>query len=183
MSTQAQTLEGKSGIDRQDDEYIQWLATNTDYRNLDGVVFRDLGVSGRGKNSKSGALALFIKKAKKGEISSGTCLVCSDMSRLTREQPYIGIKFIQELWDLGRTVAFTEGRWRSDVITGKERGIFGQVEANLEAASWEWEKLQRRVLGHHKKTLKMMYERDYSFFKAREKGKSLKRSKRIKLNN
>ena len=65
VSTQAQTLESKSGIDRQDDEYIQWLATHPEYRNLDGVVFGDLGVSGRGKNSKSGALALFIKKAKK----------------------------------------------------------------------------------------------------------------------
>ena len=123
VSTQAQTLEGKSGIDRQDDEYIQWLATHTNYRNLDGVVFRDLGVSGRGKNSKSGALALFIKKAKKGEIPAGTCLVCSDMSRLTRLEPYKGIRLIQELWDLGLTIAFTEGNWNGDVITEKDLSL------------------------------------------------------------
>ena len=49
VSTQQQTLENKSGIDRQDDEYIDWLASHPEYKNLDGVQFRDLGISGRGK--------------------------------------------------------------------------------------------------------------------------------------
>ena len=170
VSTQKQTNEGKSGLDRQDDGYIDWQASHPNYDDL-GLTFKDLGVSGRGKNSEQGALALFIKKAKRGEIPIGTCLVCSDMSRLTRQEPYKGIKLIQEIWDLGLTLAFTEGRWRGDVLTGKERGVFGQIEAALEAASWEWEKLQKRVKGHHKKTLKMMMDGDLSFFKPRKKGK------------
>ena len=170
VSTQKQTNEGKSGLDRQDDGYIDWQASHPNYDDL-GLTFKDLGVSGRGKNSEQGALALFIKKAKRGEIPIGTCLVCSDMSRLTRQEPYKGIKLIQEIWDLGLTLAFTEGRWRGDVLTGKERGVFGQIEAALEAASWEWEKLQKRVKGHHNKTLKMMLDGDLSFFKPRKKGK------------
>ena len=171
VSTEKQTLESASGIDRQEDEYTDWLLAHPEYENLEGVSFRDLGVSGRGKNSEQGALALFIKKAKRGEIPIGTCLVCSDMSRLTREQPYIGIRLIQEIWGLGLTVAFTEGSWRGDVIKEKDRGVLGQLEKSLEAASWEWERLQRRVVAHHKKTLKMMFDGDLSFFKPRKKGK------------
>ena len=170
VSTIKQTHEGASGLDRQEDEYIDWQGTHPNYDDL-GITFRDLGVSGRGKNSETGALALFIKKAKKGEIPIGTCLVCSDMSRLTRLEPYKGIRLIQEIWDLGLTIAFTEGSWRGDVLTGRERGILGQVERALEAASWEWEKLQKRVKGHHSKTLKMMEAGDLSFFKPRKKGK------------
>tara|TARA_X000000368_G_scaffold27631_1_gene20843 strand:- start:39 stop:557 length:519 start_codon:yes stop_codon:yes gene_type:complete len=146
VSTQQQTLENKSGIDRQGDEYIDWLATHPEYKNLDGVQFRDLGISGRGKNRKSGALALFISKAKKGEIPAGTCLVCSDMSRLTRDESYKGIKLIQEIWDLGLTIAFTEGRWRGDFLKEKDRGVFGQLESALDRASFEWEKLSLKIL-------------------------------------
>ena len=153
VSTEKQTLDNTSGIDRQEDEYTDWLLAHPEYENLEGVSFKDLGVSGRGKNSEQGALALFIKKAKRGEIPIGTCLVCSDMSRLTREQPYIGIRLIQEIWGLGLTVAFTEGSWRGDVIKEKDRGVLGQLEKSLEAASWEWERLQRRVVAHHKNCL------------------------------
>ena len=34
--------------------------------NLNGFEIRDLGVSGRGKNSKVGELALFLKATEKG---------------------------------------------------------------------------------------------------------------------
>ena len=60
VSTKAQTKEDKSGIKRQEQDYLNWLERNPDYKNLDGFVFRDLGISGRGKNSKNGALSLFI---------------------------------------------------------------------------------------------------------------------------
>ena len=58
------------------------------------------------------------------------------MSRLTREQPYEGFTLLI-IWDLGHTFAFTEGRWRGDVITGRERGMFGLVEIALDTASTE----------------------------------------------
>ena len=87
VSTKAQTKEDKSGIERQEQDYLNWLERNPNYRNLDGFEFRDLGVSGRGKNSKYGALSLLLKAAEKGQIPSGTCLVVESMSRLTREAP------------------------------------------------------------------------------------------------
>ena len=40
---------------RQEEEYQSWLCQHPEYKNLDGAEFRDLGVSGRGKNSESGA--------------------------------------------------------------------------------------------------------------------------------
>ena len=58
------------------------------------MKFRDLGVSVRGKNSESGLLCIFIREAEKGNLPPNTCLVCSEMSQLTREQPYEG--FLEE---------------------------------------------------------------------------------------
>ena len=82
-------------------------------------------------------MSVFIREAEKGNLPPHTCLVCSDMSRLTREQPYEGFTLLKKIWDLGHTFAFTEGRWRGDVITGRERGMFGLVEIALDTASTE----------------------------------------------
>ena len=61
VSTEGQ-LDG-SGIRRQEKAYQEWLRRNNDYENLD--EFKDLGISGRGKNSKAGALNKIIEKAEK----------------------------------------------------------------------------------------------------------------------
>lgn len=58
------------------------------------------------------------------------------MSRLTRDQPYDRIGIIRRLWDLGYTIAFTQGKWRGEVFTGRESGIHGRIESALEAASF-----------------------------------------------
>ena len=55
--------------------------------NLDDIEFKDLGVSGRGKNLKQEALGLILKKAESGELPAHTCLVVESMSRLTRDEP------------------------------------------------------------------------------------------------
>tara|TARA_A100000164_G_C21457383_1_gene562905 strand:+ start:116 stop:364 length:249 start_codon:yes stop_codon:yes gene_type:complete len=41
-----------SGIERQEEKYQRWLHEHPEYKNLYGVEFIDLGVSGRGKNSE-----------------------------------------------------------------------------------------------------------------------------------
>ena len=123
VSTQQQTELDKSGIRRQIQAYLNWLENHPEYKNLEGVEFRDLGVSGRGKNRKEEALGLFLKKAENGEIPPNTCLVVESMSRLTRETPYDGIGLIRKIWDLGHTIAFTQGRWGGDVLTKSDRGI------------------------------------------------------------
>ena len=91
VSTKAQTGEDKSGVERQVQDYIDWLRDHPLYKNLDGIEFRDLGISGRGKNLKQGALGLILKMAESGELPAHTCLVVESMSRLTRDQPYDGI--------------------------------------------------------------------------------------------
>ena len=170
VSSLQQTKVDKSGIRRQEQEYIRWLDNHPEYKNLDGVEFRDLGVSGR-KNIKSGALGIFLKMAEKGEIPPNTCLVVESMSRLTRDCPYDGIGLARKIWDLGHTIAFTQGRWNGDVITGKERGIFGQIESALDAASWEWEDKRARVMGWVEDCDKKLENRDLSFFTPRQAGK------------
>ena len=170
VSSLQQTKVDKSGIRRQEQEYIKWLEYHPEYKNLDGVEFRDLGVSGR-KNIKSGALGIFLKMAEKGEIPPNTCLVVESMSRLTRDCPYDGIGLARKIWDLGHTIAFTQGRWNGDVITGKERGIFGQIESALDAASWEWEDKRARVMGWVEDCDKKLENRDLSFFTPRQAGK------------
>ena len=83
VSTKDQ-LDG-SGIKRQEKAYQNWLRCNPDYENLD--EYKDLGISGRGKNSKAGALNKIIENAEKGQISYGTCLVVESINRLSREAP------------------------------------------------------------------------------------------------
>ena len=51
------------------------------------------------------------------------------MSRLTRDEPYDGIGLIRRLWDLDFTIAFTQGKWRGEVLNGREPGIHGRIES------------------------------------------------------
>ena len=71
---------------------------------------------------------------------------------------------------MGHTFAFTEGRWRGDVITGRERGMFGLVEIAIDTASTEWERKRDRANGYQNKIAKMLEKRDLSFFKSRVEG-------------
>ena len=170
VSTKAQTTENKSGIERQEQLYLNWLERHPEYKNLDGIEFKDLGVSGRGKNLKQGALGLILKKAESGELPAHTCLVVESMSRLTRDEPYDGIGLIRRLWDLDFTIAFTQGKWRGDVLNGRESGIHGRIESALEAASFEWVDKSERKNGYEEKIVKQLSEGDFSSFKPRKKG-------------
>ena len=167
VSSAKQTTDDKSGLRRQERDYVRWLQKHPEYTNLDGLEIKDLGVSGR-KNVKQGALGLFIKKAEKGEIPHNTCLVVENMSRLTRLQPYDGIKLLMRIWDLGHTIAFTQGSWGGVVYTGREPGILGRVSSALEAASFEWEDKQARINEYHTDVYKRLKEGDLSHFVSRK---------------
>ena len=162
VSTVKQTKEDKTGIRRQEKDYQRWLKLHPEYKNLDGLEIRDLGVSGR-KNVKEGALGRFLKKAEKGEIPANTCLVVESMSRLTRDEPYVGIGLIRRLWDLNHTIAFTQGNWRGEILTGREQGIFARIESALEAASFEWEDKRARVVEYYSERAEAIEEGDKSF--------------------
>ena len=77
-----------------------------EYKNLDGLEIRDLGVSGR-KNVKEVTLDRFLKKAEKGEIPANSFLVVESMSWLTRDEPCEKIGPIRRLGVFKYTIAFT----------------------------------------------------------------------------
>ena len=167
VSSSKQAKEQKTGVTRQERVYQQWLLEHPEYKNLDGLVLRDLGVSGR-KNVKQGALGLFLKMAERGEIPPNTCLVVESMSRLTRDEPYNGIGLIRRLWDLGHTIAFTQGSWGGVVLTGREAGIHGRIENALETASFEWVDKRARVVEYHAEVYKKMEDGDKSHYVSRK---------------
>ena len=68
VSTKLQTKEDKYGIERQEQDYLNWFERNTDYLNLDGFEIRDLGVSGKGKIAKLERYPYFLKLLKKGKF-------------------------------------------------------------------------------------------------------------------
>ena len=168
VSTKAQTKEDKSGIERQEQDYLNWLERNPNYRNLDGFEFRDLGVSGRGKNSKYGALSLLLKAAEKGQIPSGTCLVVESMSRLTREAPREALKLINKIFDYDLSIAFYQ--WGGDVFDGGDSPVWFQIMGAITAASLEWKDKSDRKNGYEDKVARQFAKGDYSSFAYREKG-------------
>ena len=137
VSSKKQTEESKSGLDRQDAEYIQWLARNTSYRNLDGYVCRDAGVSGRGTNRTKGALSVLLKDAKLGKFPPKTCVVVENMNRLTRDAPREAYKLIIAMFDYGLTIAFTQ--WGGKVFEGAEDDpTWFQIMGAIMQASIDW---------------------------------------------
>ena len=168
VSTKAQTKEDKSGIKRQEQDYLNWLERNPDYKNLDGFVFRDLGVSGRGKNSKNGALSLFLRAAEKGQIPKGTCLVVESMSRLTREAPREALKLINKIFDYDLSIAFVQ--WGGVVFDGGDSPVWFQIMGAITAASMEWKDKSQRKIGYEEKVAKEFAKGDYSSFPSRKKG-------------
>ena len=52
VRTKRQTKAEASGIKRQEGKHQRWLFQHPEYKNLDGVELRDLGVTGRGRNSE-----------------------------------------------------------------------------------------------------------------------------------
>ena len=141
VSTKRQTEESKSGLVRQDDGYIHWLVSHPNYRNLEGYVCRDLGVSGRGTNRTKGALSVLLKDARLGNLPTGTCVVVENMTRLTRDAPREAYKLILSMFDYGLTIAFTQ--WGGKVFEGSEDDpTWLQIMGAILQASKDWKHKQ-----------------------------------------
>ena len=69
------------------------------------------------------------------------------MYRLTRDVPIEGIKLLIRIWELGHNIAFTQGNWKGEILSGRDNGVIQKVAGALEAASYEWEDKQARVFG------------------------------------
>ena len=165
VSTKDQ-LDG-SGIKRQEKAYQDWLKRHNDYENLD--EFKDLGLSGRGKNSKAGALNKIIEKAEKGEIPFGTCLVVESMSRLSREIPKNSLELLLRIFNSGLTIAFTE--YGGTVFDGQGNNpAWFQILGGMMQASIEWQTKQERIVGSFDAVQENLENGKLDHFKGREKG-------------
>ena len=98
VSTAKQTKESKTGLNRQERSWNQWLEDHPDYEGWN-FKFQDLGISGRGKHQTKGALANYLDQAERGVIPSGTVLVADSPSRLTREKPKDALKLLLRIFD------------------------------------------------------------------------------------
>ena len=165
VSTKDQ-LDG-SGIKRQEKAYQEWLRRNTDYENFD--EFKDLGISGRGKNSTAGALNKIIEKAEKGQIPHSTCLVVESMSRLSREVPKEVLGLLLRIFKSGLTIAFTE--YGGKVFDGQGNDpVWFQILGAMMQASIEWQTKRERIVGAFDVVQENLENGILDHFKAREKG-------------
>ena len=170
VSTKQQTEESKSGLKRQDDAYKQWLVANQNYKNLDGYVCRDAGVSGRGTNRKKGALSVLLRDGKLGKFPPKTVVVVENMTRLCREGPAEAFTLILQMRSYGLGIAFTQ--LGGNIFWGDETDpLWFQIMGGIITASTDWKHKQGLVKGYQTETSNKMDKQDYSFFKARKKGK------------
>ena len=168
VSTKAQTKEDKSGIERQEQDYLDWLRNHPEYKNLDGFEFKDLGVSGRGKNGEIGALSLLIKAAEKGEIPRGTCVVVESWSRLTRSRAREATKLLNKILDSGLELAFVQ--LGGNPFNGTDDASWIMFLGHSIGAANEWEEKRRRKIGYEEKIAIQLSNGDFSSFKPRKKG-------------
>ena len=168
VSTKAQTKEDKSGIERQEQDYLDWLRNHPEYKNLDGFDFKDLGVSGRGKNGEIGALSLLIKAAEKGEIPRGTCVVVESWSRLTRSRAREATKLLNKILDSGLDLAFVQ--LGGNPFNGTDDASWIMFMGHSIGAANEWEEKRRRKIGYEEKQARQLAKGDFSSFKPRKKG-------------
>ena len=112
VSTKRQTNAEASGIKRQEEEYQRWLCQHPEYKNLDGVEFRDLGVSGRGKNSESGDIGIgmfdFITGELRGlnQVEDSSFALGMDIEEVRKDQVIRDEHFKKVSLEVGRDIRF-----------------------------------------------------------------------------
>lgn len=102
MSTNAQ-LKGDS-LRRQLDNSKKYASENNLelIEFLDGIPLRDIGISGyKGKNSKTGVLAIFLKKLEENVIEPNSVLLIESLDRLSRDDVTNALSQFLRLINLG----------------------------------------------------------------------------------
>jgi len=169
VSTKKQSEESKSGLKRQDEAYKHWLAANRNYKNLDGYVCRDAGVSGRGTNRKKGSLSVLLRDAKLGKFPPDTCVVVENMTRLCREGPREALTLILQMRNYGLGIAFAQ--LGGSIFWGEEHDpLWYQIMGAIMQASTDWKHKQGLTKGSIDKINKQLLAGDLSHFKPRKEG-------------
>ena len=75
------------GLTGQDEARERWLADNQEKYDLELVEdYRDLGISGRGKNVTEGKMGLILDGIKSGKIPTGSWLAVDSLDRISRDE-------------------------------------------------------------------------------------------------
>jgi DNA invertase Pin-like site-specific DNA recombinase len=151
VSTAAQTAEGRSGLDRQEQALQAWLRAHPEYELVDRL--QDLGVSaGRGLNRKEGALGWFLDQGRKGRLVEGTCLVVESMSRFSREPILDVLKTLNEIFDLNLAISFCDhgGKILDKKILDEDSSPVFMIVGAAQAARREWQEKAERARGSAK---------------------------------
>ena len=172
VSTAKQTKETKTGLNRQERSWNQWLEDHPDYEGWN-FKFQDLGISGRGKHQTKGALANYLDQAERGVIPAGTVLVADSPSRLTREKPKDALKLLLRIFDLGHKISFCSGQWRGEIIESDTHGVWSRLVAAAEQSAELWEERSNNSNEYHREKIERLNNGDLSVhFHARKNKKS-----------
>ena len=92
------------------------------------------------------------------------------MTRLCREGPAEAFTLILQMKSYGLGIAFTQ--LNGTIFWGDDTDpLWFQIMGGIITASTDWKHKQGLVNGYQTETSKKMDKQDYSFFKARKKGK------------
>jgi len=151
VSTAAQTAEGRSGLDRQEQALQAWLRAHPEYELAERL--QDCGISaGRGLNRIEGALGLFLDQGRKGALEPGTCLVVEAMSRFSREPIVEVLTTLIEIFNLNLAISFCDhgGKVLDKESLTKDSGAVYQIVGAAEGARREWQEKSDRARGSAK---------------------------------
>lgn len=123
------------------------------------LTFRDLGVSAfSGRNSKTGALGLFVRAVEDGAVEAGSYLLLESLDRVSRQTPRKALRALEDIVEGGVTVVtLSDGRVHTKETLDDPMGLFGsllvfmraheesQIKAQRLRASWANKREQARA--------------------------------------
>ena len=172
VSTAKQTKESKTGVNRQERSWAEWLENHPDHQPWESQ-FRDLGVSGRSKHQTKGALATYLYQAENGFIPEGTVLVAEKPSRLTREKPGEALRLIQRIFDCGHKISFCTGQWKGEIVQSDTHGVWSKLVAAAEQSAELWEERSNNSIEYNREKIERFKNGDLSVhFHSRKNPKS-----------
>lgn len=153
-----------SSVERQ----VDWAKKLCERRGIsldDTLSIADPGVSAfRGKNRKTGGLAVFLEACRQGRIARGSFLLVESLDRLSREHPLGGFELVKELLsDFGVVIltAFPEQEYSLAnydrtcwLMQAEFSRAYSESLAKSERSKFNWQKRRERA-GEHAVSTKL----------------------------
>ncbi len=116
VSDPKQTRDGRAGLDRQADAFIDFCQRHGLVANADPLVDRGLSAF-HGRHRRKGALGAFISAAEAGQIPPGSVLVVEDLDRFSREAASHAEELLLSLFNQELALGIV----RDDVVVDRAR--------------------------------------------------------------